>query len=342
MSKSLGNSPDPLDLIKKFGADGVRVGMLFCSPAGNDLLFDEALTEQGRNFSNKIWNTFRLIKGWKVDDTIPQPEVSAIAVKWFDNKLNEILEKIEAHFTTFRLSDSLMLVYNLIRDEFSGWYLEAIKPDYQKPIDRITYDKSLNFLEQVLKILHPFMPFISEEIYQLMKSRKEGDSIMISKMPQSADYDKVLLADFESAKEIVGAIRNVRQEKNIPNKETVELMISTEESTYHKGFLPLIEKLANISSVNFVTKPEGGSVTFMVGTTQYSVPLDGLIDTSGEKKKLEEELKYQEGFLHSVMKKLGNDRFVNNAPEMVVNNERQKAEDAKNRIKTLKERLAEL
>ncbi len=342
MSKSLGNSPDPLDLIKKYGADGVRVGMLLCSPAGNDLLFDESLTEQGRNFCNKLWNTFRLIKGWEIDSKGKQTDAAREVISWFDNKLNQSLELIDDHFSKFRISDALMAVYTLIRDEFSGWYLEAVKPEYQKPIDEETYNQTLIFFNKLLKLLHPFMPFITEEIYQLVSDRKDGDSIMISDMPKAGDSDAILLNNFEETKELISAIRNIRQEKNLSPREAFQLNISQEESGYDTKLLPLVHKLANVEGINYVKKSAEGAVTFMVRTTEYSIPLDDLIDVEAEKAKLEEEIKYLQGFLNSVMKKLGNKNFVDNAPSKVVEMEEKKKTDTKNKIKILTERLNSL
>jgi valyl-tRNA synthetase len=342
MSKSLGNSPDPLKLIEKYGADGVRVGMLLCSPAGNDLLFDELLTEQGRNFSNKIWNTFRLIKGWKVSEHEAQTEASQAAVQWFAEKLNYSLKLIDDHFSKFRISDALMVVYTLVRDEFSGWYLEAIKPAYQHPIDSITYKQTLVFFDKILKMLHPFMPFITEEIYQLISNREHGESIMVTEMPAQGRVHHQLLHDFEDAKEIITAVRNIRQEKNIPQKDTLRLSILSDEMDYNGHFIAVIKKLANIDSVSFAGIAEEGDVTFMVKTTQYNVPLGNLIDVEGEKKKLIEELSYHQGFLISVMKKLGNENFVKNAPEKVVEMERKKKADTEDKIKALTTRLKAL
>jgi valyl-tRNA synthetase len=339
MSKSLGNSPDPLDLIKLYGADGVRVGMLLCSPAGNDLLFDESLTEQGRNFSNKIWNTFRLIRGWTVDSSIPQPDASVIAIKWFEQRLFKAVEQIDDHFSKFRISEALMLVYTLIRDDFSGWYLEAVKPPYQAPIDSVSFESTLSFMDKVIKLLHPFMPFITEEIFQLMVNRKEGESIMVASMPSGGKYDNSLLAGFENAGNVITAVRNIRQEKNIASREALSLCISNGETPYDKTFLSLIKKLANIETIEFVENPKHGSVTFMVGTTQYSVPVGDMADHEKEKEKLRNELDYQQGFLKSVMKKLSNERFVNNAPESVVANERKKMADAEDKIKVLREQI---
>ncbi len=342
MSKSLGNSPDPLDLIEKYGADGVRVGMLLCSPAGNDILFDESLTEQGRNFSNKIWNAFRLVKGWQIDASAPQTEAAKAAINWFENKLSKTLETLEDHFSKFRISDALMLVYTLVRDDFSGWYLEAVKPEYQKPIDKLTYDETIGFFDKVVRILHPFMPFISEEIYQLIEERGENDSIMIANMPVAERIDTQMLQDFEDAKEIISAVRNIRQEKNIAMKDTVSLQINTDENSFTKTFIPVINKLANISEEEFVSKTDDAAATFRVKTTEFAVPLGDLIDHEAEKIKLKEELKYQEGFMNSVTKKLSNERFVNNAPDAVVEKERQKLADAEIKIKSIKELLSKL
>jgi valyl-tRNA synthetase len=339
MSKSLGNSPDPLELIAKYGADGVRVGMLLCSPAGNDLLFDESLTEQGRNFCNKLWNTFRLIKGWEIDTRIPQPEASVLAIKWFDSRLNQSLKQINDHFSKFRISDALMEVYTLVRDEFSGWYLEAIKPAYQQPIDAVTMTQTADFLEKLLKVLHPFMPFISEEIFHLLDERKKGESIMIAEMPKAKPFDKELLASFEETKEIVTSIRNIRQQKNIAVKEALHLNISESKTENPSVFLSIISKLANVEDIAFVEKAREGAATFLVKTTEYSIPLGSLLDVEAEKKKLEDELKYHRGFLSAVMTKLGNEKFVNNAPKLVVDSEMKKKADAEAKIKALEEQL---
>jgi valyl-tRNA synthetase len=342
MSKSLGNSPDPLDLIAKYGADGVRVGMLLCSPAGNDLLFDESLTEQGRNFSNKIWNTFRLIKGWEADSKIDQPKAASEAIRWFGARLNQSLKQINDHFSKFRISEALMEVYTLVKDEFSGWYLEAVKPAYQKPIDSVTLSRTVDFLEKLLKVLHPFMPFITEEIYQLINVRKEGESIMIAEMPKASPVDKEFLANFEETKEIVASIRNIRQQKNIALRETLHLNITGSKEGYKNTFIALINKLANIETIGFVDKAKDGAATFMVKTTEYSVPLGSLLDIEAEKKKLQEELKYHHGFLKSVMAKLGNEKFVNNAPKQVVESEMKKKDDTETKIKALEEQLTSI
>ncbi len=341
MSKSLGNSPDPLDLIAKYGADGVRVAMLLCSPAGGDLLFDEALTEQGRNFGNKIWNAFRLIKNWEIDDTIEQPEHTGKAIEWFNQKLNQTIELLDDHFSKYRLSEALMVMYKLFWDEFSSWLLEAVKPEYQKPIDRKSIEELTEIFDKLLRMLHPFIPFITEEIWQLLKPREEGDSIMINKLPEAGTFDNNYLTRFEYAKEVVAAVRNVRSGKNIPNKETLALSVLS-DSNYNTEFDSLIVKLANLSGVEFVSGKVDNSASFIVKTTEYFVPLGDLIDKDAEIKKLEDELKYVKGFLISVEKKLSNEKFVNGAPEAVINRERVKKADAESKIKTIEASLEQL
>ena len=340
MSKSLGNSPDPLDLIKQYGADGVRVGMMLCSPAGNDLMFDEALTEQGRNFSNKIWNAFRLVKSWEVDSNIKQPEYAKASIEWFNAKLNETIETIEDHYGKFRLSDALMSVYKLFWDEFSSWFLEAIKPAYQQPIDAETYKASLEFFDKLLKILHPFMPFITEELWQQIEKRKEGESIMISEMPKFEAFDKDLLKQFDFAKQTISEIRTIRKGKNIPMRDTLELFVSASE--YDTTFESVIKKVANLDKIEMVDEALEGASSFMISTTEFFVPLGNLINVEEEIKKLEDELKYNKGFLISVTKKLSNERFVNNAPEKVVAIEKQKLADAENKISAIEKQLETL
>ncbi len=342
MSKSLGNSPDPLDLIEKYGADGVRVGMLLCSPAGNDILFDESLTEQGRNFCNKIWNAFRLVKGWEVDASAKQPEAAAKAIEWFDHTLNKTIEILDDNFSKFRISDALMLVYTLVRDDFSGWFLEAVKPEYQKPIDKKTYDASIAYFDKVMRLLHPFMPFITEEIYQLIEQRGENDSIMIAPMPVAGKVDEERIELFEQAKELIAAVRNIRQGKNIPNKESLDIQVVADEKNYSKDFLPVVQKLANINRVVFVDRVDSGTLNFMVRTTEYGIPMTELIDAETERKRLEEELKYYQEFLVSVRKKLENEKFVSSAPAAVVDKEKQKQADAELKIKTIGEQLGKL
>lgn len=339
MSKSLGNSPDPLELIEKYGADGVRMGMMLSAPAGNDILFDDALCEQGRNFNNKIWNAFRLVKGWDVDDNLLQPESAAIAVRWFDSLLNRAMDEIADLFGKYRLSEALMTVYKLFWDEFSSWYLEMIKPAYQQPIDKYTYESTLQFFDILLKLLHPFMPFITEELWQHIVSRKDNESIMIEQLPIVKPIDEALVSGFESVKEVISGVRTIRLQKNIPNKEALELQIVGEHNTDYDS---VITKLANISVINRVTEKDITAVSFLVGTTEYAIPLGNSIDIEAELKKQEEELKYLQGFLKSVKAKLGNERFVSNAPAQVVENERKKQSDAESKIKSLEESIAAL
>nr|WP_262901555.1 valine--tRNA ligase [Candidatus Sulfidibacterium hydrothermale] len=338
MSKTLGNSPDPLELIKKYGADGVRVGMLLTAPAGNDLPFDEALCEQGRNFSNKIWNALRLVKGWKADAALETPEHNKLAIAWFEDKLNETLAVIEKNFATYRISDALMATYKLIWDSFCSWYLEMVKPAYQQPIDGYTLEKTLAFFEALMKMLHPFMPFITEEIWHLLRDRQEGDDIIVASMPQSQPFDAENLKAFERAGQIILGIRNLRKEKNIPNKEKLELKVKAGETARCK-FYPVVIKLGNLSGVETVDEKPDGVLVFTVGAQEFYVPLAESVDVEAEIKKIEEELNYTRGFLNSVMKKLSNERFVNNAPAAVVEKERKKQADAEARIKVLEEQL---
>ena len=336
MSKSLGNSPDPISLIEQYSADGVRVGMLFCSPAGNDLLYDDSLPEQGRNFANKIWNAFRLLKSMNVDDSIPQPEASALAVKWMDNIVSKTLAEIDDNFNKYRISDALMQAYKLFWDEFSGWYLEIIKPDYQKPIDQKTYNSTIEIFDSLLKILHPFMPFITEEIWHLLEERKDGDSLMIERMPVSNGYDSALVGHFETAKEIVSSVRTIRKEKNIKNAEKLALLAGTSKSPENSLLNPVIIKLCNLTSVDYVEEKVEGAASFRVSTTEYYVPVAGSVDKEAELKKLREELSYTEGFLASVMSKLNNEKFTAHAPAKVIEMERKKQSDAELKIATLK------
>jgi valyl-tRNA synthetase len=342
MSKSLGNSPEPIDLIEKYGADGVRVGMLLCSPAGNDLLYEDSLPEQGRNFANKIWNAFRLVKSWKVDDSINQPDSSKIAVKWMEEIMKKSINEIDVNFRKFRISEALMTSYKLFWDEFSGWYLEIIKPEYQKPIDRKTFEATVSLFEQLMKVIHPFMPFITEEIWQLLSERKDGESIMIARMPEAKKFNKELVTGFELVKETVTAVRSVRKDKGIPNKEKTELLILGEKSGYDTQFLPVVSKLCNLSDISFVSEKQEGSASFMVGVTEYYIPLTGKLDIEGEIVRIKEELDYNRGFLSSVMKKLDNERFVNNAPANVLDLEKKKKSDAESKIKSLEEALKSL
>jgi valyl-tRNA synthetase len=339
MSKSLGNSPEPLDLIKKYGADGVRVGMLLCSPAGNDLLYDDSLPEQGRNFANKIWNAFRLVKGWIVDDMISQPESSLAAVRWMNEILKRSASEIDSDFRKFRISGALMRTYKLFWDEFSGWYLEIIKPEYKKPMDRRTYDSTIEIFDKLLRLMHPFMPFITEEIWQMISSRAEGESLMVSPLPRTGKYNRDLLARFENIKETVSNIRTVRKEKQIPLKDSIELAIKVDEKIYDKEFLPVIEKLCNLSDIRFITEKPDNSASFMVRTTEFYIPLGERIDIEAEKARINADLRYYRGFLESVMKKLDNERFVKNAPAAVIELERKKKSDAESKIQSLEKAL---
>ena len=342
MSKSLGNSPEPLDLIEKYGADGVRVGMLLCSPAGNDLLYEDSLPEQGRNFANKIWNAFRLVKSWEVDDKIEQPDSSEVAVKWMDEVMKKSINAIDLNFRKFRISEALMITYKLFWDEFSGWYLEIIKPEYQKPIDRITFDATLDVFDKLLKVIHPFMPFITEEIWQLIAERKDGESIMVTRMPEAKKFKKDLFDSFESVKEIISAIRTVRKDKDISNKEKLDLLVRSDKDSFETEFLPVITKLCNLSGLSFVSEKQEGAVSFMVRTNEYYIPIGGKLDVEGELSKIREDLDYIRGFLVSVMKKLENERFVQNAPASVLELERKKRSDTEMKIKALEERMMEL
>src|SRR5690554_4541329 len=339
MSKSLGNSPDPIELMKKYGADGVRMGMLLTSAAGNDLLFEESLCKQGRNFNNKIWNSFRLIKGWEVDDTIAQPETSEIAIKWLDYVISKTIEEMDDLFLKYRLSEALMLVYKLFWDEFSSWYLELVKPAYQQPIDRATYESTLSFFDSLLRILHPFMPFITEELWQAIAPREEGESIMITEMPLSKEYDNNFLSNFEHAKHIISGIRSIRLQKNIPNKDALSLeILGAHDTTFDSA----IQKMGNLDSIDSVTEKSKGAAPFMVGTTEFAIPLSENIDIEAELEKMRADLKYQEGFLKSVEKKLSNERFVQNAKAEIVDNERKKQADAVSKIASLKENIKAL
>lgn len=339
MSKSLGNSPDPIELMEKYGADGVRMGMLLTSPAGNDLPFDESLCEQGRNFNNKIWNAFRLVKGWNVDNTILQPDASKSAVRWFKMRLDKTIEEINDLYGKYRLSEALMLVYKLFWDEFSSWYLEIIKPGFEQPIDGETYKATLGFFDELLRILHPFMPFITEELWQALEPRKQGESIMVSMQPQPGKTDDAFLTQFDRMKEIVGGIRTIRLQKNIPNKETLELQVLGD---HDETLNAVILKMCNLNQIQSVNEKSTGAISFLVGTTEFAIPLGSKIDIDEELKKLHEELAYQEGFLRSVMKKLSNENFVSKAPAKVIEMEQKKQADAESKIKTIKESILTL
>ncbi len=341
MSKSLGNSPDCLELMETYGADGVRVGMLLCSPAGNDLLFDETLCEQGRNFANKIWNACRLMKGWEVSESISQPEESVAASKWFDAKINQSIATIDDHFSKFRISDALMSVYKLIWDDFCSWYLEIIKPGYEQPIDKTSHEEAKGYLETLMKLLHPFMPFISEEIWHLINERKEGEDLIVTDWPDVKDVDDKVLSDFELLVEVVAAIRNVRKEKNISLKEKLDLFI-VESNDKTSSLDAVIIKLANLNGINrTMDKPENAE-SLVIRSTEYFIPLVNAIDVEAASDNLEEELKYTRGFLVSVTSKLGNKNFVDNAPAGVVEKERKKQSDAEARIKVLERQLENL
>ena len=350
MSKSLGNSPDPLDLIERFGADGVRMGMMLSAPAGNDILFDEVLCEQGRNFNNKIWNAFRLVKGWEVANG-EQPEAARIATQWFEAKLRLAAEELADDFSKYRLSEALMTVYKLFWDDFCSWYLEMVKPAYvdgkPQPVDCATFEATLQFFEVLLKMLHPFMPFITEELWQALYDRQAGESIMRAELHVDAatDADRKLVADFETVKEIVTDVRAVRSQKNIAPREPLTLEIVKKDENDYSSIInhqSSISKMANLSAINVVTEKSKGSASFLVGTTEYAVPLGDLIDLDAERKKLEAELEHIEGFLASVEKKLQNERFVQNAPAAVVEMERKKKADAEQKIASIKETLANM
>ena len=341
MSKSLGNSPDPIELIEKFGADGVRMGMMLSAPAGNDILFDESLCEQGRNFNNKIWNAFRLVKGWETAD-IEQPEANKVAVKWFEAKLKEVNAEVNDLFKKYRISEALMAVYRLFWDEFSSWYLEMVKPEYQKPMDKASYDATLRFFETLLKMLHPFMPFITEELWQNIYERKDGESIMRDKLELEAPTadEQALTANIELLKQIIGGVRTIRNQKNISPREALKLQIvgANELEAYNC----ILAKMANLDEIAVVNEKDGTASAFMVGTTEYAVPLGDKIDVAAEIEKAEAQLKHLEGFLAGIIKKLSNEKFVANAPEAVVALERKKKSDSEEKIAALKETIAEL
>lgn len=341
MSKSLGNSPDPIELIDSYGADGVRVAMMLSSTAGNDIMFDEALCEQGRNFGNKIWNAFRLVSSCSVDSAVAQPHSSSLAAEWFGNMLDRTLAEIEADFASYRISDAFMSLYKLFWDEFSGWYLELVKPAYGAPIDVKTLSQTKEFFDRLLRMLHPFMPFITEELWQSLAPRVAGQSIMISDMPKAGVWDEAALARFEQVKEAVTAVRNIRRQKNIPAKEALQLKVVCDEN-YCAEYEAALVKMANLSGVECVEVKDPAAPSFMVKTTEYFLPLGDNIDVEAELEKLQGELEYQEGFLASVMKKLSNERFVGSAPAKVVETEYAKKSDAEAKIKALRERIEAL
>ncbi len=341
MSKSLGNSPDPLELIGQYGADGVRTGMLFSSPAGNDLLFDIKLCEQGRNFANKIWNAFRLVQGWEVDDNL-DTDSNLTSINWFEARFHQALEEVEDHFSKFRISDALMTVYKLIWDDFCSWYLEMVKPPYGEPVDRKTYEATVGFFEYLLKVLHPFMPFLTEELYQALRERKDSDSIMVSEWPKAGNYDTSLLKAASLAFELTTQIRNIRSSQGISPKEPLELHVQTDHFDQYIPFSGVVSKLANLSEFNPVAEAMDNATSFVLNGESFYIPLEGLVDVEKEAEELQKELDYTRGFLKSVEGKLKNERFVNNAPEKVVENERRKKADAEAKIAALESRLASL
>lgn len=341
MSKSLGNSPDPIELIDKYGADGVRTGMLLTSPAGNDLPFDESLCEQGRNFSNKIWNALRLVKGWEINNSIEQPDYAKVAVDWFNAKFNSTLLLIEDHFNKYRLSDALMATYKLIWDDFCSWYLEIIKPPYQSPIDSNTYNETIALFDKLMRLLHPFMPFITEEIWHLLEERKSGESIMTAQMPVADKTDQTILDEFNFVIEIITEIRTFRKEKNIANKESIPLFVLNDKN-FPRKFECVIEKLCNLEKIEYVNDKVEKAQSFLVRTTEFYIPVNQNIDAKAEITRLEAELEYNKKFLSSVMQKLNNERFVNNAPAQVVELEKKKQADAEQKITMISEQIREL
>jgi valyl-tRNA synthetase len=340
MSKSLGNSPDALQLIEDYGADGVRVGLLLSSAAGNDLMFDEALCQQGKNFANKIWNGFRLVKGWEVAD-LPQPEASKLGIEWYHSKFNKTLLEIEDHFNKYRISDALMAIYKLVWDDYSSWLLEIIKPAYQKPIDRITFDAVIGIFENNLKLLHPFMPFLTEEIWQHIAERSPEEALVVAKWPKQNTVNDGLIEGFDFAAEVIAGVRTIRKEKNIPMKESLELSVLN-EGQIAKDWDVIIRKLTNVVKISYMETPLDGALTFRVKSNEYFIPMSGAIDIEAEIRKIHEELKYTKGFLVSVQKKLSNERFVSNAPDQVIAIEHQKEADAVAKIETLEKSLASL
>ncbi len=340
MSKTLGNSPDPLELIKQYGADAVRIGMLLCSSAGNDIFYDESQIKQGRNFCNKIWNSYRLIESWAVDEKLQQSDVDAIAVKWFDSKLNQTVALVEDHYSKFRISDALMSIYRLFWDEYCSWYLEAVKPAYGDSIDRKTYDATKLFFEKLLKLIHPVMPFITEELWQSMEKRAEGETIMYEKTPAAGNIDDSVINGFELVQELVNGVRGIRQQKEISPKEPLSLKI---KGDFPMELMPVANKLANLSSVaNTESFGDEAGVSFMVRTVEVFVPLSGFVNVDEEIEKLEAALKYQQDFLASVRKKLANENFIAHAPAKVVEVERKKEADSLSKIASYEAQLKAL
>ena len=340
MSKSLGNSPDPLELIEKFGADGVRMGMMLAAPAGNDILFDDALCEQGRNFCNKIWNAYRLVSGWTIDDNQPIPEAAKLAISWFESKQNEVTAEVADLFSKYRLSEALMAVYKLFWDEFSSWFLEIIKPAYGQGIHSTVRNAAICYFDNLLRLLHPFMPFITEELWQQMYEREEGESIMVCPLSMDTHVDSEMIQQFEVVKEVISNVRSIRLQKNIAQKETLELQVVGENPV--DAFNLVVMKMCNLSAIDVVDTKTEGAASFMVGTTEYAVPLGNMIDVEAEIARMEAELKHKEGFLQGVMKKLSNEKFVNNAPAAVLELERKKQADAESIINSLKESITAL
>ena len=341
MSKSLGNSPEPLELIEKFGADGVRVGLLLSASAGNDIMFDEELCNQGKGFSNKIWNAFKLIKGWEVSDSISQPESSKVAIEWYEAKLQQTLVEIEDNFEKYRISDALMAIYKLVWDDFCSWFLEMIKPAYQQPIDNKTFTSAIEMLENNLKLLNPFMPFLTEEIWQTIQERSTSEALIVSTWPEMKPFNARLISDFEHTKEVISGLRTIRKDKNIPFKDTIELKIINNDkvTTY---FDSVITKLGNISKLEYISEKVAGSLSYRVKSNEYFIPILGSINKEEEIAKLSEELKYTHGFLQSVQVKLSNEKFVANAKPEIIANERQKEADSLAKIATIEQSLASL
>ncbi|MCH5214945.1 MAG: class I tRNA ligase family protein, partial [Muribaculaceae bacterium] len=339
MSKSLGNSPDPLELIDRFGADGVRMGLMLAAPAGNDIMYDDSLCEQGRNFCNKIWNAFRLVKGWETDASLLQPEAARLGVEWMNARLADALLEMEDLMGKFRISEALMVVYKLFWDEFSSWYLEIVKPGYQQPIDAKTYEATLEIFDVLLRALHPFMPFITEELWQALSPRKDGESLMLAQLPKPDQVDRDLIARMETLKEVVAGIRTIRKQKQIPQKEALSLDVKGE---HNDTLNPILVKIANLSEIASVAEKGDMSAAFIVGATEYSVPLQGNINVEEERAKLEKELAHLQGFLGGVQKKLSNEKFVANAPEKVIELERKKEADSIEKINAVKKALESL
>jgi valyl-tRNA synthetase len=341
MSKSLGNSPEPLELIEKFGADGVRVGLLLSASAGNDIMFDEELCNQGKAFTNKIWNAFKLIKGWEVSDRIEQPESSKVAIEWYEAKLQQTLAEIEDNFEKYRISDALMAIYKLVWDDFCSWFLEMIKPAYQQPIDSVTFAKAIEMLENNLKLLHPFMPFLTEEIWHLIAERTAEEALIVATWPELKLFDSQLITNFESTIEVISGIRTIRKDKNIPFKDAIDFRVLNNEnaSTY---FDSVVVKLGNINDLEYVSDKVEGALSFRVNSNEYFIPITGKIDVAAEIAKLTEELNYIKGFLKSVQVKLSNEKFVANAKPEVIENERKKEADALSKIETIEHSLAGL